>query len=91
MSKEITILSLLEIQKLRSVKFSQSRLFHGKKILMRRLGNRALFLVNSAADMANRLGCDPSMQAAAKRALGKRSLKNNKVIASACEVKNREE
>jgi hypothetical protein len=57
---------------------------------MRRLGNKALFLVNGASDMANQLGCDQSMQAAAKHALGKRSTKTDKVITSACEVKNRE-
>ncbi len=89
-SRENTALSLLDIHKLRSAKLSKSQLFHGKKILMKRMGKKALFLVNAATVMANRLGCDSSMQASAKRVLGKRSGQNNKVIVSACEAKNRE-
>ena len=88
--RENAILSPLDIHKLRSAKLIKSRLFHGKKILMKRMGKKALFLVNAATIMANRLGCDPSMQASARHALGKRSNKNIKVIASACKLKNRE-
>jgi hypothetical protein len=88
--KENTALSLLDIHKLRASKLNKSQLFHGKKILMKRMGKKALFLVNAATIMANRLGCDSSMQASARSVLGKRSRKNNRVIVSACEVKNRE-
>ncbi len=88
MGKENTALSLLDIHKLRSAKLNKSRLFHGKKILMKRF--KSNFLVNNAADMANRLGCDPSMKAAAKSVLGKKSKKNSSAIATACEVKSRE-
>lgn len=88
--RENAILSLLEIHKLRSSRLNKSRLFHGKKILMKRMGKKALFLVNAATVMANRLGCDSNMQASTRRVLGKRSRKNNGIIVSACEVKNRE-
>ena len=88
MSKENTSLSLLDIYKYRSAKIAKSRIFYGKKILQERF--KSNFLVNGAADMANRLGCDPSMQTAAKRGLGKRLAKNSRVVTSACEVKSRE-
>ncbi len=84
------ILPLLEIHKLRSEKLSKNRLSHGKKILIKRLGGQSLFLINSITDMASRIGCDQSMQIAAKQGLGKKSLKYNTLITSACDAKNRE-
>lgn len=85
-----TTLSLLEMHTLRSAKLRKNQLSHGKKILIERLGKESFFLVNSATDMASRLGCDPNMRIAVKKGLGKKSLKYNRLITSACETQNRE-
>lgn len=83
-------MSVLMINKLRSDKLNKSRVFHGKKYLLKRLGNRSLFLVNGITDVANRLGCDSNMCKSANRVLGKRSTKNNRLVSLACEAKERE-
>jgi len=88
--KEIGTLSLLEIHTLRSDKLKKSRLFYSKKNLLRLFGKNAVFLVNDAADMANRVGCDKSMQTATRRILGKKAKKFSNAITAACESKNRE-
>lgn len=83
--KESNVLSLLDIHKLRSAKLRTTRLFYGKKILIKRHKN--LFLINSATDMANRIGCDPSMKTSAQVAL---KGQHKKIISYVCETKNRE-
>lgn len=88
MGKEATSLSLLDIHKIRSAKIANNRIFYGKKTLIKRFKSESL--VNGITDMAHRLGCDPNMQAAAKKGLGKKAKKNSKAIAVACEVKSRE-
>lgn len=86
--KENAALSLLDIYKIRSAKIAKSRIFYGKKTLIKRF--KSGLLVNGVTDMANRLGCDPNMQMAASRGVGKKLKKNSKAIAIACEVKSRE-
>ena len=88
--KEIDILSLPEIHALRSDKLKKSRLIYSKKNLLRLFSKNAIFLVNGVADMANRVGCDQSMQTAIRGVLGKKTKKFSNAITAACESKNRE-
>ena len=82
-------LSLLDIYKLRSQKCAKSRLFNGKKVLLKRL-KKNHYLADITTDIANRLGCDPEMKESVKKALGKKSWKKNFLVNAAYEAKNRE-
>lgn len=82
------IYSLLDIYKMRSDKSKKNRIYYGKKILMKHLNYKPLFLINNITDMSVRTVCSKNMQRAVKKEK-KGNAKRYDLILSTCEVKSR--